>query len=64
MNTLGNWCLSGVQTIFNNWQISPLKDEIYHNKKSNLVYEVSCKNCAFVYIGQTKRDLKSRITEH
>ena len=41
-----------------------LKDEINHNKKSSLVYEVPCQNCAFVYIGQTKRDLKSRIKEH
>ena len=41
-----------------------LKDQINHNEKSNLVYEISCQNCAFVYIGQTKRDLKSRIKEH
>ena len=41
-----------------------IKDQINHNNKSNLVYEVSCPNCAFVYIGQTKRDLKSRIKEH
>ena len=41
-----------------------LKDQINHNEKSNLVYKVSCQNCAFVYIGQTKRDLKSRIKEH
>ena len=33
-------------------------------KSPNLVYEVSCQNCPFVYIGQTKRDLKSRIKEH
>ena len=41
-----------------------LKDEINHNKKSSLVYEVPCQNCAFVYIEQTKRDFKSRIKEH
>ena len=41
-----------------------LKDEINHNEKSNLIYEVPCQNCPFVYIGQTKRDLKSRIKEH
>ena len=44
--------------------LSSLKDEINHNEKSNLVYEVPCQNCAFVYIGQTKRDLKSRTKEH
>ena len=41
-----------------------LKDEISYIKKSNLVYEVPCQSCAFVYIGQTKRDLKSRKKEH
>ena len=41
-----------------------LKDEINHNEKSNLVYEVPCQNCPFVYIGQIKRDLKSRIREY
>ena len=41
-----------------------LRDEINHSKKSNLVYEAPCQNCTFVYIGQTKRDLKTRIKEH
>ena len=41
-----------------------LKDKTNHNEKSNLVYEVPCQNCAFVYIRQIKRDLKSRIKEH
>ena len=40
-----------------------LIDETNHTEKSNLVYKVPCQNCAFVYIGQTKRDLKSRIKE-
>ena len=35
-----------------------------NNEKSNLVYEVLCQNCGFVYIGQTKRNLKSRINKH
>ena len=41
-----------------------LKDQINHNEKSNLVYVVPYQNCAFVYIRQTKRDLKSGINEH
>ena len=28
------------------------------------MYQVSCFDCDFVYIGQTKRDLKSRLAEH
>ena len=27
------------------------------------MYQVSCFNCDFVYIGQTKQDLKSRLAE-
>ena len=37
---------------------SPLK------KKIRLVYQVPCFDCDFVYIGQTKRDLKLRLAEH
>ena len=40
-----------------------LKNETNHNEKSKLVYKVTCQKCAVVYIGQTKRDLKSRIKE-
>ena len=36
-----------------------LKDQINHNEESNLAYGVPRQNCAFAYIGQTKRDLKS-----
>ena len=28
------------------------------------MYEVSCKDCEYVYIGETKRTLKKRLTEH
>jgi len=33
-------------------------------EKSCIVYQVPCSDCEFVYIGQTKRDLKSRLAEH
>ena len=33
-------------------------------EKSCVVYQVPCFDCNFVYIGQTKRYLKSRLTEH
>ena len=29
-----------------------------------LKYKIPCANCEFVYVGQTKRDLKSRVAEH
>ena len=41
-----------------------LKDPLDNSKKSCLVYQVSCRDCSFVYIGQTKHDLKSRLDEH
>ena len=44
--------------------LPPLKDPLVSEKKSCLVYQVPCQDCGFVYIGQTKRDLKSRISEH
>ena len=40
------------------------KDPIEAHEKSQLIYKVPCGDCDFVYIGQTKRDLKSRINEH
>jgi len=32
--------------------------------KSNVVYKTFCKNCEATYVGQTKRQLKTRLTEH
>ena len=40
------------------------KDPLTLEEKSCLVNEVPCFDCDFVYIGQTKRDLKSRLAEH
>ena len=34
------------------------------NEITGTIYQVSCHKCSFVYIGQTKRDLKSRLSEH
>ena len=41
-----------------------LKDRLDNSEKSCLVYQVPCRDCSFVYIGQTKRDLKFRLDEH
>ena len=40
------------------------KDQHNPEEKSCVVYQVPCSDCNFVYIGQTKRDLKSRLAEH
>ena len=41
-----------------------LKDPLDNSEKSCLAYQVPCRDCSFVHIGQTKRDLKSRLDEH
>ena len=43
---------------------SPNKDPIVEHEKSRLVYKIPCADCEFVYVGQTKRDFKSRVAEH
>ena len=40
------------------------KDPLILEEKSCLVYEVPCFDFDFVYIRQTKQDLKSRLAEH
>ncbi|KYN10475.1 hypothetical protein ALC57_17384 [Trachymyrmex cornetzi] len=40
------------------------KDPLPRDKKSKVVYKISCKSCDASYVGQTCRQLKSRITEH
>ena len=40
------------------------KDPLILEEKSCLVYRVPCFDCDFIYIGQTERDLKSRLAEH
>ncbi|KYN12032.1 hypothetical protein ALC57_15783, partial [Trachymyrmex cornetzi] len=40
------------------------KDPLSRDKKSKVVYKISCKSCDASYVGQTCRQLQSRITEH
>ena len=40
------------------------KDPLDVNEITGTIYQVPCHDCPFVYIGQTKRDLKSRLSEH
>ena len=40
------------------------KDPITSDEITCVVYEVPCKDCDFVYVGQTKRGLNSRLKEH
>ena len=40
------------------------KDEIPIDRKDGVVYQVPCKNCETVYIGETSKALGTRISEH
>ena len=40
------------------------KDLRSPDDKCCVVYLFPCRDCVFVHIGQTKRDLKSRLAEH
>ena len=41
-----------------------VKQKIPGEKKKEVMYQVPCKDCNKVYIGETKRTLKIRLTEH
>jgi len=40
------------------------KDINKHDIKNNIVYKIFCNNCNASYVGQTKRQLKTRINEY
>ena len=45
-------------------QLVKPKDGVSPEKKSNVVYSVPCKSCSAVYVGQTSRQLSTRLKEH
>ena len=45
-------------------QLMRVKQKMPEEKKKEVVYQVPCKDCPKVYIGETKRTLKIRISEH
>ena len=40
------------------------KNPLDVNEITGIIYQVPCHDCPFVYMGQTLRDLKSRLSEH
>ncbi|KYN21656.1 hypothetical protein ALC57_05964 [Trachymyrmex cornetzi] len=44
--------------------IKAQKDPCPQFKKSNVMYKINCKDCDASYVGQTGRQLKTRIAEH
>ena len=41
-----------------------VKQKTPMKKKRNVVYEVPCHDCQLMYIGETRRTMKKRMTEH
>ena len=57
-----NVALRPVHTIH---YVLPLPKDPYTSEDIGcIIYEIPCLDCNFVYIGQTKRGLKSRLAEH
>jgi len=44
--------------------IKPHKDKNTIDECNNVVYKLSCKGCDASYVGQTKRQLKTRVKKH
>ena len=40
------------------------KDKIPKGKQNEVIYRIPCKNCDFVYIGETGGSLDKRLTEY
>ncbi|KYN28371.1 Dipeptidyl peptidase family member 6 [Trachymyrmex cornetzi] len=47
-----------------NKYIKVQKDNVEQSKKCNVVYKICCNDCNASYVGQTGRQLKTRIAEH
>ena len=45
-------------------QVVHAKDKLLKEKASGVVYQIPCKNCNQVYIGETGRTLATRLQEH
>ena len=44
--------------------LSSHKDKIQSNKRQGAIYQIPCKDCNMVYIGETKRSFETRKKEH
>ena len=44
--------------------IKAQKDRNEHNNNSNVIYKLCCNDCDATYVGQTKRQLRTRVNEH
>lgn len=40
------------------------KDCLDHGSNSNVIYKLNCASCNAFYVGQTSRQLRTRVVEH
>ena len=40
------------------------KDKVPKDEKAGLVYQIQCSDCDVVYVGETERSLRKRVSEH
>ena len=45
-------------------ELMQVKNRTPGQKQTGVVYEIPCKDCPEVYVGETKRTLKVRLSEH
>ena len=64
-------CLPYIQRVLNDVRFVTIgkslpspKDPLDVNEITGIIYQIPWHDCPFVYIGQTKRDLQSRLSEH
>jgi len=57
--TIGYRCLNKLNKL-----IKTHKDRNQPSANNNVIYKISCRDCDASYVGQTKRQLKTRLREH
>ena len=55
-------CTKPIKTIKN--ILPTMKDFIDFNQQTGAIYQISCKNCSGIYIGETGHSFKTRWFEH
>lgn len=56
---LGLRCLNRLNNFIKVW-----KDKNKKGERNNVIYKINCIDCDVSYVGQTKRQLGTRLTEH
>jgi len=56
---IGHRCLNKLNKF-----VKTHKDKEPRTSNNNVIYKIACKDCDASYVGQTKRQLKTRLREH